>query len=70
MNNRLIAPTCYTGWAQVYEGCPECGPDGPCIYIPDFASRIAAGRLQKRRGILFLLIAFVCFGYVIYKAVS
>jgi hypothetical protein len=23
-------PTCQTGWKQVTDDCPACGPDGPC----------------------------------------
>lgn len=27
--------TCETGWKQVTDDCPVCGPDGPCEIEPD-----------------------------------
>lgn len=39
MTNRKDVPTCYTGWKQVWDDCPVCGPDGPC-QEPEEAERI------------------------------
>lgn len=30
-NERLTTPTCEYGfWKPMHEGCPKCGPNGPC----------------------------------------
>jgi hypothetical protein len=26
-------PTCFTGWKQVTDDCPLCGPYGPCTAL-------------------------------------
>lgn len=35
MEMRQRVPTCCTGWKQVTDDCPMCGPDGPCQEEPD-----------------------------------
>lgn len=33
--SRPETPTCCTGWKQVTDDCPVCGPNGPCQEEPD-----------------------------------
>src|SRR5574341_2675973 len=64
MSSRSV-PTCQTGWKPMHEGCPVCGPSGPCL-DPEYEAIIQAQR-GKRLYVNTLL--FVC-GIVLLLALA
>lgn len=50
VNRRTEAPTCIMGWKQVTDDCPECGPDGPCLYEPDRVKPSLGRRFRAKFG--------------------
>lgn len=54
-------PTCALGfWEPLHEGCPVCGPNGPCL-DPDYEAVIQTHAASKRRRRLILaLVAALC----------
>ena len=60
MNRYADTPTCETGfWEPLHEGCPVCGPDGPCR-DPAYEAAIQANVDRRRfRKLLMIVCALV-----------
>lgn len=61
MTSQRDIPTCELGfWKPMHEGCPVCGPDGPCR-DPEYELLIQSTRLREDfRRSLWIIVGCVC----------
>lgn len=63
-------PTCATGfWEPLHEGCPVCGPNGPCV-DPEYEAMIQANLRKKRRRAKIENVLLICLSLIAVAAIS